>query len=328
MSLTFELLADVEAPVRLRDEWRALWETDPTATMFQRPEFLLTWIAEFEGPPPVLVLARRDEQLAGLAAFRVDAGVLRFLGDHEITDYLAPVGSDREAVAATLLEGMAALEGWRSAELHCLAVDTGWPGAITDAAKGAGWIAEEQRQDVCPRVSLEGGFDAYLERLPGKLRHEMLRKERRLAREAGAYTVRLSTAATLDADLELFFAMHRSSEGAKGKFLHQGMAGFFTRLAHSFEQLGALRLSWLEVGDSTLAAVLSFADRDGWRVYNSAFDHSRRALAPGMVLMSETIRLAAREGALTLDLLRGDEPYKYRFGAVGLPLVQLTLSRS
>jgi CelD/BcsL family acetyltransferase involved in cellulose biosynthesis len=36
----------------------------------------------------------------------------------------------------------------------------------------------------------------------------------------------------------------------------------------------------------------------------------------GSVLTYQAIRLAAEAGARTLDLLRGTEPYKYRFGAV------------
>lgn len=326
MAPKIDLVTGADALERLSGEWLDAWERDPTATMFQRPEFLRVWYEEFDGSP-LLLTVRTDEQLVGLAPLQLTDGTLRFLGDHEITDYLGPIGSDREAVAEAFVTATAELE-WTTAELHCLAIDTDWPRALTDAAKAAGWTVDEQRQDVCPRISLHGGFDAYLERLAGKLRHELLRKERRLARESGEYTVRLTTTETLGADLERFFDMHRASEGAKGKFLHPGMAVFFERVARAFDALGALRLSWLEVGSAPMAAVLSFADRDAWRVYNSAFDHEQRALAPGMVLMSESIRLAAAEGITTFDLLRGDEPYKYRFGAVATPLVQLTLRRS
>jgi CelD/BcsL family acetyltransferase involved in cellulose biosynthesis len=43
--------------------------------------------------------------------------------------------------------------------------------------------------------------------------------------------------------------------------------------------------------------------------------------------MGETIRLAAEEGCSTFDMLRGDEPYKYRFGATDVPLIRLLLER-
>jgi CelD/BcsL family acetyltransferase involved in cellulose biosynthesis len=46
-----------------------------------------------------------------------------------------------------------------------------------------------------------------------------------------------------------------------------------------------------------------------------------------MVLVWELIELATDEGCTTFDLLRGDEPYKYRFGAVDREVRTLTLVR-
>ena len=65
-----------------------------------------------------------------------------------------------------------------------------------------------------------------------------------------------------------------------------------------------------------------------WGLYNSSFDPTLAALAPGMVLVWELVERAAKEGCHTFDLLRGDEPYKYRFGAVDRELRTLTLVRA
>jgi CelD/BcsL family acetyltransferase involved in cellulose biosynthesis len=46
-----------------------------------------------------------------------------------------------------------------------------------------------------------------------------------------------------------------------------------------------------------------------------------------MVLMAETIRLATEEGCTVVDLLRGDEPYKYRFGATDTEVLELRFAR-
>jgi CelD/BcsL family acetyltransferase involved in cellulose biosynthesis len=68
--------------------------------------------------------------------------------------------------------------------------------------------------------------------------------------------------------------------------------------------------------------------QDGeWGVYNSAFDPALASLGPGMVLVGELIELAAEDGCHVLDLLRGDEAYKYQFGAEDRPLERLTLVR-
>jgi CelD/BcsL family acetyltransferase involved in cellulose biosynthesis len=73
--------------------------------------------------------------------------------------------------------------------------------------------------------------------------------------------------------------------------------------------------------------VYAYSYSDAWGVWNSAYDHRRRELSPGMVIMSDAIRLAASEGCATFDFLRGTEPYKYRFGASDLPLVRLIVER-
>jgi CelD/BcsL family acetyltransferase involved in cellulose biosynthesis len=218
-------------------------------------------------------------------------------------------------------------EPWRSFELPGLASDSGWPEAFTAAAKAAGHEVSDGPLAACPRVAIPGSFDAYLAALPGKLRHELLRKQRRLEREAGAFRIRLANEETLDDDLERFFAMHRTSEGPKGHFMHEGMATFFGSFAWMLFSQGWLRLAFLEFGGEPWAGAFGFSYRGTWGVWNSAYDHQRRELAPGMVLMSECIRLAAEEGGTTFDLLRGTEPYKYRFGAVDVPVIQMTITR-
>jgi len=64
-----------------------------------------------------------------------------------------------------------------------------------------------------------------------------------------------------------------------------------------------------------------------WGLYNSTFDPTLTALAPGMVLIWELIAQAAGEGCSSFDLLRGDEAYKYRFGAIDREVRTLTLVR-
>ena len=46
------------------------------------------------------------------------------------------------------------------------------------------------------------------------------------------------------------------------------------------------------------------------------------------VVESRRIRLAAEKGCEGFDMLRGDEPYKYRFGAVDVPLIELKVDRA
>jgi len=329
MTLTPIIRSGPAALGDLRLEWSALWEADPTASLFHRPEFMLAWWDEFgAGRMPHVIELRDGDVLRGLALVLVEEGTLRFLGDAEVTDYLGPIGVDRDAVADVFARAIADIDGWSTAELHCIATDTGWHEALARAAKATGLTVDEQRRDVCPRIDLPGDFDAYLATLPPKQRHEVRRKTRKLERETGGFTIRLTTSETLGDDLRRFFAMHRSSDGPKGKFLNEGLESFFTALARNFDECGWLRMSWLDVDEEPWAGVLSFVERGIWSVYNSVYDHAKRDFAPGIVLMTETIRLAIDESCTVFDLLRGDEPYKYRLGGKDVALVQLTFRQT
>jgi CelD/BcsL family acetyltransferase involved in cellulose biosynthesis len=315
----------------LASEWLDLWQKDPSATPFHTPHYAVAaWETELGADRALASIALRGGgALAGLCNVTIDPdGTLRFLGNRAVTDYLGPISepSDRDAVASGVVEAIRTLE-WETAELFGLASDSGWPEAIARAAKAAGFTVEESQQDVCPRISLTEGYEGYLAAIDAKLRHEIRRKERRLQREVG-YTVRISDRSTLEADLDRFYEMHRSSTGPKGRFMHEDVASLFSRIARAFDELGWLRLTWLDIAGEPAAGMFSFAARGVWSVYNSAYDHRQRELGPGMVLMSETMRLAAEEGCGTFDMLRGNEPYKYRFGAVDMPLMQLLLRRS
>jgi CelD/BcsL family acetyltransferase involved in cellulose biosynthesis len=322
---------NADAIATLADEWRKLADADPSATVFHSPEFAEAWCSEFgEGRVLRITEIRDGTALVGLAPLSLeDDGVLRFLGDLETTDYLGPVSrmEDRDAVAAEIAKEIRSSPDWRLCELHGLAETSGWPKALAEAFGAAGTTVESQVQERCPRIALPSSYDEYLASLPGKLRHEIRRKARRLERAVGELAIRISDRGSLERDLDTFFALHRSSQGPKGKFLHEGMASFFTRLAQTLTTLGDMRLVLLEAAGRALAGAYCFIDRGTWAMYNSAFDHAHRELAPGMVLVGESIRLAVEAGCDTFDFLRGSEEYKYRFGAVDLPLIQLTLQR-
>jgi CelD/BcsL family acetyltransferase involved in cellulose biosynthesis len=59
-----------------------------------------------------------------------------------------------------------------------------------------------------------------------------------------------------------------------------------------------------------------FRWRDEFAYYQTGWLPELASLSLGTVLVAEAIRAARADGARVFDFLRGQEPYKYRFGAV------------
>jgi CelD/BcsL family acetyltransferase involved in cellulose biosynthesis len=128
--------------------------------------------------------------------------------------------------------------------------------------------------------------------------------------------------------MDRFVALHRTSTGEKGKFMVPGMELFFRRFAEELVADGTLRLSFLEADGERLAGALGFRWRDRFLLYNSAYDHDAAHVAPGMVLVAEMIRASIEEGRKGFDMLKGDLPYKHRFGARPRRIVRLRWERT
>jgi CelD/BcsL family acetyltransferase involved in cellulose biosynthesis len=194
----------------------------------------------------------------------------------------------------------------------------------------AGWTLNVEREDVCPVVSLEPGADfaAYLATLGKKTRHEIRRKIRRAER---AGEIRLADSDDPLADLETFIDLHQKKWGAKGLFPPTPGGDqsrvFVRRLFEEHGPDGPLRLAFLTVGERRIAAGIYFRTSNGYLYYNAGVDPDASELSPGVVMIAAYIQRAIAEGCRRLDFLRGNEPYKYLWGAVDEPIQRLLVRR-
>jgi CelD/BcsL family acetyltransferase involved in cellulose biosynthesis len=225
------------------------------------------------------------------------------------------------------MAGLAARDDWEQAELRGLPEDSAWLGALAAAGRDAGLTVDVDREAVAPCLELPATFDDYLAALPGKRRHEIRRKDRRLRETHPDATVVDAAPDTIGSDLDRFVELHRSSPGEKGRFMFPGMELFFRRLADSLLADGTFRLSFLEAGGEKIAGAVGFRDGPTFRLYNSAYEHGAAGLAPGMVLVAQMIRSAIDEGRSRFDFLKGDLEYKHRFGPRRRRIGRLLLQR-
>jgi CelD/BcsL family acetyltransferase involved in cellulose biosynthesis len=200
-----------------------------------------------------------------------------------------------------------------------------------------GWTLNIEREDVCPIIRLPEGadLDGFFATLGKKQRHEIRRKVRR-AEDAG--DVELVESTDPGADLEAFIDLHQRRWGELGLFPPTPGGDqarvFVRRLFELFGEATAtaaghptIHLAFLTVGGKRVGASIHFETAGSVLYYNAGIDPDARALSPGVVLLERLVRRAIEHGKCRVDLLRGDEPYKYEWGGVDEPVMRILVRR-
>lgn len=239
-----------------------------------------------------------------------------------------------DAVARTLRDDP--VDAWDAIDLRRLRCDDPALEALASAFRRAapGWHVSLGREDVCPVVTLptSGDWEDYLATLDKKARHEIRRKLRR-AEAAGPVEFR---GLPLDASaVESFIGLHQARWGDQGLFPPTPDGERSRRFLHRLTALEAaegaaaqLRLGEVSVAGRVLASVVTFDDDGTCYFYNAGMDPAARELSPGVTGTAALIRDRMSAGRTRFDFLRGDEPYKYEWGAKDEPIGRLLVTRA
>jgi hypothetical protein len=163
------------------------------------------------------------------------------------------------------------------------------------------------RADICPILTLADSWEGYLNGLSAKLRHELRRK----MRNASDFEIK----AVDSSHLEIFLKLMAASDISKRNFLQEEIFDFFHMITDFFTVKNWLRMRTAFYNSKPIAALYSFQMKDRIYLYNSGFDPLFHQSSPGIVLIGKDIEAAINEGIKFYDFLRGDEEYKFRFGA-------------
>ena len=313
--------------------WNRLVERCRVPVPFSTWQFQTTWYRAF-APGPLTLLAVADgagEWVGLLPLYEVpspEGPVLRLVGGTDVADYLdliAVAGREEEvwkALLPMLADGPAG-----GLDLRPVPAASLTPGLLMSLAESAGLTCRVAVEERCPVIELPGTWDGYLAGLSGKDRHELRRKLRRA--EAGGPRVEVARSpAAMAVLMDGFVALHRKSKVGKARFMDEPMEVFFRDLGRGLAHAGlaALWMLWLE--ERPAAALFCLEQAGAVSLYNSGFDPEARALSPGVVLIARTIEDAIARGFRRYDFLRGEEPYKYGFGAAPTEVLRVTLERA
>lgn len=332
------IYTDSTAFETLAEEWDDLLLRSVNAPFFMRHIYQRTWWRCLGNDDLVLIACRNEAgQLVGLAPLYGSTNAagqreLSFVGCVDISDYLDLL-IDRdyvEAVHRALLDCLEGEDGptWDKLYLCSLAHHSVTPTKLAEAAQARGWQVAVAQQDVCPVITLPNSWDDYLAGLDKKQRHEIRRKIRKIEREAETRWYVIDSPDGLTEAMDRFIRLHQQSTRDKEDFWSEDLIRFFQTVSAEIAQAGWLKLYFIELNGIEAAAMLCFDYSNEFLLYNSGYDPELFAqLSPGNVLTSYTIQEAIRLGRARYDFLRGDEVYKFRFGAEAEPVYDLSIRR-
>lgn len=324
-----------EAFARLAPFWDQLAVTGMTNTPFQSLAYQQGWWQHLtpEGASLHTLVQCDGPRARAIACFYAIDGTLYFNGCVEETDYLDLITSAADAALSwqSVVDFLASSHApaWHTLDLCNIPETSPTLDILPRLAEARGWQAHSELHEVCPVIDLPESFDAYLAQLPKKQRHEIRRKMRRA--DGAGLTVRHVTGRDPDElhiEVERFLALLAASTPEKAAWLNDGRRALFHDVAGAAARAGTLQLLFTEVNGDAAAALFNFVyDGRVW-VYNSGlnprdFGH----LSAGVVLTAVAIAEAIDAGLDTFDFLRGDEQYKYRFGATDTRVMRLVISR-
>ena len=315
----------------LSDPWAALHRAArPAAGPFTRPEFLSAWWDAFHDDARLdLQALYAGDALVGVLPLQRREAALAFVGHPDVCDYgdlLAAPGREADVIEAFL----AHLDADPAAEvdLHGLPEGSATLALLPPAARARGWTVVAEQEAVCPVVRLAPTWEAYLDTLKGKHRHEVRRKLRNLLDGGAAVDLEVvdDPPAIVEA-LPLFLRQMVDSRGDKAEFMTEQMATFFHGLVARMAPAGLLRLHFLLVDGQRAAGVLALLGPDRLLLYNSGYDPAARHLSVGMAAKVFCLRDAVDRGLAAVDFLRGAEAYKFQLGGRPSPVTRLRLRR-
>jgi CelD/BcsL family acetyltransferase involved in cellulose biosynthesis len=106
------------------------------------------------------------------------------------------------------------------------------------------------------------------------------------------------------------------------------MHAFIETALPELQRDGVLRLHRLRLGGAVAAVLLALHDARSAHFYLSGLAPAFLPFAPGARLLAHAFGQAAAEGLSEVHFLRGQEPYKYAWGAADRPTWRRTLQRS
>jgi CelD/BcsL family acetyltransferase involved in cellulose biosynthesis len=199
-----------------------------------------------------------------------------------------------------------------SSPLVALATQAGW--AITPA-------------ETCPVLTLPATYPEYVSSLGKNMREQIKRYPKRLEKNFQVEYELAQTPEQVERALTDLFLLHGKrwrARGQTGVLALPRRQKFHRAVCEKFRQHDWLRLWSLRCDGAPACVLLSYFYGGRYYFFIGGFEPELMRWSVGVCLFARVFQSAIEEGAQEFDFLKGEEEYKYRYGAVNRDYVHLS----
>jgi CelD/BcsL family acetyltransferase involved in cellulose biosynthesis len=325
-------VVDNDAALRnLASEWGQLFNSNPRHSPFQSWGWVDSWLKHLAGPHELRFICARNDSgrllfilpLVRRPSRRPGCRAEYFLACGYGPDCSDYIGCLWHPVIGKSIAGMTALalsrfvEGNAHVNLTSLMGIRNFPYQLSDMLKQTGRAALVEQYQSCPAVQLPGCWDEFQNGLSRNFRSQVGRRYRKILRleDANFHSVAPEKAAYFADEIIRLNRLRMSAKGTRSTLEDAKFRAFIREVIPRVAENG---LAWMDVitnGKDAVGAAMNLVHGDRVYYYMGGFDEKYSDLHPGTVLFADVIKRSIATGYLSYDFLRGQEAYKFRWGA-------------
>lgn len=345
MDIQIETVTNALGFDQLETDWTRLHARSPSSGLFNSWYWNRLWWEHYGDMGKLnIVVVKIHGTIEGIAplyccktrALRMaNTDTLRFIGSGGDTspDDLDIIVNPHvgEVVTDFLAETVLQLEELGRIQLSDLPEHSPFLKAILRITTSEGWSLPLVQKNQRKVQALPNSIEAYEKILSRNARKQRKRRRRRLT-ESGEYRYHLCrTPEEIDLAFGELVALHQSrhaSKGEEGSFGSERYCAFHNALMKAALERDELRLYVLVLNEQTVGIEYTFFHKGTLLFFQNGFDPQFEALSPGHLIMMHVIDEVIKEGAHSMDLLKGNYEYKNSYAKDEAASVGLDIWRS
>lgn len=187
---------------------------------------------------------------------------------------------------------------------------------LIEHAMQSGWTISDA--EACPVLVLPVSYDEYVRSLGKNMREQIKRYPKRLEKEFKVEYQLADSDDAVQSALTDLFKLHGArwrQRGQTGVLATARRQKFHRAVCAAFFNKDYLRLWTLRCNGAPACVLLNYVYNRKYYFFIGGFDPDLMRWSVGTCLFAQVFKSAIEEGATEFDFLRGEEEYKYRYGA-------------